>query len=109
MPAGGEVGQGVAVGAVCLPEQARARWSGELGGAGDEDMLGQPGEEQGDAQAVFGDLIGARSASANAEAVTAGMSPVTDAVSHLPRASGSRGFPWPLASRPEPSSSARGC
>ncbi len=38
-----------------------------------------------------------RSASSNAEAMTAGMSSVTDAVSHLPRACGSRGFPRPLA------------
>ncbi len=29
--------------------------------------------------------------------MTAGMSSVTDAVSHLPRACGSRGFPRPLA------------
>ncbi len=57
----GEVGQGVAVGAVCLPEPAGARWSGagELGEAEDQEPLGQPGEEQGDAQAVVGDLVGA--------------------------------------------------
>jgi hypothetical protein len=57
----GEVGQGVAVGAVGLPESGAARraGAGELGEAGDEDPLGQPGEEQGDGQAVFGDLVGA--------------------------------------------------
>ena len=57
----GEVGQGVAVGTVGLPERAAARWSGagELGEAGDEEPLGQPGEEQGGGQAVGGDLVGA--------------------------------------------------
>ncbi len=57
----GEVGQGVAVGAVGLPEPAAAGWSGagELGEAGYQELLGQPGEEQGDAQAVFGDLVAA--------------------------------------------------
>jgi hypothetical protein len=41
-----------------LPEPAAARWSGagELGEAGYQEPLGQPGEEQGDGQAVFGDL-----------------------------------------------------
>ena len=38
-----------------------------------------------------------RSASSNAAAMTAGMSSVTEAVSHLPLACGSRGFPFPLA------------
>ena len=37
-----------------------------------------------------------RSASSNAAAMTAGMSSVTEAVSHLPRACGSRGFPFPF-------------
>ena len=57
----GEVGQGVAVGAVGLPESAAAGWSGagELGEAGYQEPLGEPGEEQGDGQAVFGDLVGA--------------------------------------------------
>ena len=57
----GEVGQGVAVGAVGLPEPAAAGWSGagELGEAGYQESLGQPGEEQGDGQAVVGDLVGA--------------------------------------------------
>ena len=56
----GEVGQGVAVGAVGLPESAAARraGAGELGEAGDEEPLGYPGEEQGDGEAVFGDLVG---------------------------------------------------
>src|SRR5690349_17451200 len=57
----GEVGQGVSVGAVGLPEPAAAGWSGtgELGEAGYQEPLGQPGEEQGDGQAVLGDLVGA--------------------------------------------------
>ena len=45
-------------------------------------------------------------------AMTAGMSSVTEAVSHLPCACGSRGFPFPSAWRPALSSSsasARGC
>ncbi len=56
----GEVGQGVAVGVVGLPEPAPAGWSGagELGEAGYQEPLGQPGEEQGDGQAVGGDLVG---------------------------------------------------
>ena len=37
-----------------------------------------------------------RSASPNAAAMTAGMSSVTEAVSHLPCACGSRGFPFPI-------------
>ena len=54
MPAG-RGRSGVAVGAVGLPEWAAAGSSGagELGKAGDEEPLGQPGEEQGDTQAVF--------------------------------------------------------
>ena len=57
----GEVGQGVAVGAVGFPERAPAEWSGagELGEAGYQELLGQPGEEQGAGQAVFGDLVSA--------------------------------------------------
>jgi LuxR family maltose regulon positive regulatory protein len=49
------------VGAVGLPEPAAAGWSGtgELGEAGYQEPLGQAGEEQGDGQAVFGDLVGA--------------------------------------------------
>lgn len=41
----GEVGQGVAVGAVGLPEPAAAGWSGagELGEAGYQESLGQQG------------------------------------------------------------------
>ena len=55
-----------------------------------------------------------RSASSNAAAMTAGMSSVTEAVSHLPFACGSRGFSLPLrfACRPALSSSfssARAC
>ena len=38
-----------------------------------------------------------RSASSKAAAMTAGMSSVTEAVSHLPFACGSRGFPFPFA------------
>ena len=37
-----------------------------------------------------------RSASSKAAAMTAGMSSVTEAVSHLPRACGSRGLPFPF-------------
>jgi hypothetical protein len=53
-----------------------------------------------------------RSASSNAAAMTAWMSSVTEAVRHLPRASGSRGFwfffgPWPALS--SSAASAPGC
>jgi len=57
----GELGDGCLVGAVCLaqPGAGGRAGVGELGETGDEDPAGQAGEEQGEGQAVVGDLVGA--------------------------------------------------
>ena len=55
----GKVGNGVLAGAGRLAGATAAGWSeaGELGEAMYQEPLGQPGDEQGDGQAIGGDLI----------------------------------------------------